>query len=226
MQRKRLLKLKKFLSRKECIFFALTTLVGLAMGLVMWISLPFFTPKELVKETKQTLPLVLGPQNAVVRIEGYTSLSCSHDQVFLKSALPQILKKQVQYVVHPFFYHPSDIAGFLVLSCLNPMQQKDFLFYLIEQLQQKKGEGNELTIIKKTAEQFGLNKMDVQNCLKNKENKKHLFALKEAAQTRQHIMATPTFFIKDKRIEGVKDLLSFYKEMVGDEGLEPTTPSV
>ena len=154
--------------------------------------------------------VVVGPDDAAVKIKVFSSLTCPHCANFHTKVIPKIKKEYVNSgkVQLIFIDFPLDQAAFnasKLLHCLDQKKQMDFLD-IIYQTQNKWTNGSNLNDInenlKKIVENLGISSSQFDKCLVDEGISNKILSERIDANHKYVIESTPTIVINEKKLEG------------------------
>ena len=154
--------------------------------------------------------VVIGPNNAVVKIKIFSSLTCPHCANFHTKIIPEIKKEYVESgkVQLIFIDFPLDEAAFnasKILHCLDQNMQIGYLDTIYEK-QSEWTNGSDINEInnnlKKIVKSLGISSSNVDKCLVNETISDKILNGRIDASKRYSINSTPTIIINEKKLEG------------------------
>ena len=154
--------------------------------------------------------VVIGPNNAVVKINIFSSLTCPHCANFHTKIIPEIKKEYVESgkVQLIFIDFPLDEAAFnasKILHCLDQNMQIGYLDTIYEK-QSEWTNGSDINEInnnlKKIVKSLGISSSNVDKCLVNETISDKILNGRIDASKRYSINSTPTIIINEKKLEG------------------------
>ena len=154
--------------------------------------------------------ITIGPYDAAVKVQVFSSLTCPHCANFHINVIPKIKKEYVNSgkVQLIFIDFPLDQAAFnasKLLHCLDQKKQMDFLD-IIYQTQNKWTNGSNLNDInenlKKIVENLGISSSQFDNCLVDEGISNKILSERIDANHKYVIESTPTIVINEKKLEG------------------------
>ena len=158
--------------------------------------------------------IVLGKDNAPVKIKIFSSHTCPHCANFHTKIVPQLEKKyinsgKVQLIFIDFPLDEAALNASKILHCLDAKKQIKFLDYIYEK-QSSWTSGSDIKEINKNLEQivktFDITSEKFELCLSDKYNEDYILKSRIENQKKYSISATPTIVINEKKF---KDLLNF-----------------
>ena len=158
--------------------------------------------------------IVIGSDNADVKIKIFSSLTCPHCANFHINVVPKIKEKYVKSgkVQMIFIDFPLDQAAFnasKLLHCLNNKKKIAYLDIIYEN-QEKWASGSSLEEInkklKKIVESLGISSDKFNKCLNDEIIGNKILANRIDGQRKYSINSTPTIIINEKKLE---DSVSF-----------------
>ena len=165
--------------------------------------------------------VVVGPDNAVVKIKIFSSLTCPHCANFHIEVVPEIIKKYVEFgkVQLIFIDFPLDQAAFnasKLLHCLDQKKQIKFLDTIYkDQKEWTDGSGiNEINNnLKKIVENLGINTTQFNKCLIDEVISDKILNARIDAHQKYSINSTPTIIINEKKLEGSANFKNIKKKI-------------
>ena len=154
--------------------------------------------------------VVLGSNEAIVKIKLFSSLTCPHCASFHNKVVPKIKKEfidsgKVQLI---FLDFPLDQAAFnasKLLHCLNDKNQMEYLD-IIYSTQNNWTSGSTIDEINKNLQKIvkkmGINQDQFNKCLINDEIADKILNYRIEATKQYSINSTPTIIINEKKFEG------------------------
>jgi len=165
--------------------------------------------------------VVVGPDDAVVKIKIFSSLTCPHCANFHIEVVPEIIKKYVEFgkVQLIFIDFPLDQAAFnasKLLHCLDQKKQIKFLDTIYkDQKEWTDGSGiNEINNnLKKIVENLGINSARFEKCLNNEVISNKILEGRIDGHQKYSINSTPTIIINEKKLEGSASFKNIKKKI-------------
>ena len=165
--------------------------------------------------------VVVGPDDAVVKIKIFSSLTCPHCANFHIEVVPEIIKKYVEFgkVQLIFIDFPLDQAAFnasKLLHCLDQKKQIKFLDTIYkDQKEWTDGSGiNEINNnLKKIVENLGINTTQFNKCLIDEVISDKILNTRIDAHQKYSINSTPTIIINEKKLEGSANFENIKKKI-------------
>ena len=166
--------------------------------------------KSHAEDSKLQTNLIIGPENAKVKIKVYSSLTCPHCADFHTNIIPKIKKNYidsgiVQLILIDF---PLDQAGFNASKLLHCFDKEKKLIFLdtIYENQSKWAVGNDIEKInnnlRKIVKDFGINSSQFDKCLNNEVISDKILNDRIDGHQKYSINSTPTIIINEKKFEG------------------------
>ena len=154
--------------------------------------------------------VVLGVDNAPVKIKVFSSLTCPHCASFHKKIVPEIKRNYVESgkVQLIFIDFPLDQAAFNASKLLHCLDQKKQIAFLdtIYDTQNKWTNGSNVNDInnnlKKIVMNFGINSAQFDKCLIDETISDKILNGRIDANHKYSIDSTPTIIINEKKLEG------------------------
>ena len=156
--------------------------------------------------------IVLGTENALVKIKVFSSLTCPHCADFHNEVVSKIKKEYIDKgkgkVQLIFIDFPLDQAAFnasKLLNCVSEENQMEFLD-IVYTRQEKWTDGSSLDDInknlKKIVKNLGITSDQFQKCLTNEAISDKILNGRINANQKYSINSTPTIVINEKKLEG------------------------
>jgi protein-disulfide isomerase len=154
--------------------------------------------------------VVLGPNNAPVKIKIFSSLTCPHCAYFHINVIPKIKKNYVESgkVQLIFIDFPLDQSAFdasKLLHCLDKKEQIKFLD-IIYKNQGKWTTGSNTNEInenlKKIVKNLGITSVQFDKCINNEVVSDKILNGRIAAHQKYSVNSTPTIIINEKKFKG------------------------
>tara|TARA_B110000438_G_scaffold302972_1_gene362544 strand:- start:584 stop:1204 length:621 start_codon:yes stop_codon:yes gene_type:complete len=154
--------------------------------------------------------IVLGENNAPVKIKIFSSHTCPHCANFHMNVIPKIKEKyiktgKVQLIFIDFPLDEAALNASILLHCLNKKNQILFLDTIYEN-QNKWTNGsdiNEINInLKKIVKDLGITSVEFDKCLKNEMIVDKILNGRINGHKEYSINSTPTIIINEKKLEG------------------------
>ncbi len=154
--------------------------------------------------------IVLGKNNAPIKIKIFSSHTCPHCANFHMEVVPKIKEKyikagKVQLIFIDFPLDQAALNASILLHCLNEKKQMLFLDTIYEK-QSKWAIGsdiNEINInLKKIVKSLGITSVQFDKCLKNEIITDKILNDRINGHKKYSINSTPTIIINEKKLEG------------------------
>ena len=166
-------------------------------------------------------PVVLGQNEAPVKIKIFSSLTCPHCAKFHINVVPEIKKEYIKTgkVQLIFIDFPLDQVAFnasKLLHCLDKKKQILFLDTIYEtQDEWTSGSNvNDINInLKKIVMNFGINSAQFDKCLIDETISDKILNGRIDANRKYSIDATPTIIINEKKLEGSASFKNIKKKI-------------
>jgi len=165
--------------------------------------------------------VVIGSDNAPIKIKIFSSLTCPHCANFHMKVVPKIKKKyvisgKVQLI---FIDFPLDQIAFnasKLLHCLDQKKQITFLDTVYEN-QGRWTSGSDINEInnnlKKMVEVLGINSIQFDKCIKDEIIGDRILNSRIDGQKKYSIDSTPTIIINDEKLEGSANFKNIEKKI-------------
>ena len=172
-------------------------------------------------ENENINSVVLGKNNAPVKIKIFSSLTCPHCASFHKNVVPEIKKEYIDSgkVQIIFIDFPLDKIAFnasKLLHCLEHNKQISFLDEIYDKQNQwvSGSDSDEINNnLKKIVEIFGMNSKTFDKCLNNEVIAEKILNDRIDGQQKYSIDSTPTIIINEKKFEGDRNFKSIKKKI-------------
>jgi protein-disulfide isomerase len=154
--------------------------------------------------------IVLGKDNAPVKVKIFSSHTCPHCANFHTKIVPLLEKKyissgKVQLIFIDFPLDEAALNASKILHCLDAKKQIKFLDYIYEK-QSSWTSGSDIKEINKNLEQivktFDITSEKFELCLNDKNNEDFILKSRIENQQKYSISATPTIVINEKKFKG------------------------
>ena len=165
--------------------------------------------------------VVLGLDQAPIKIKIYSSLTCPHCADFHINVVPKIKKKYVETgkVQLIFIDFPLDQAAFNASKLLHCLDKKKQLVFLdtIYKTQNKWTSGSTINDInknlKKIVKSLGIKPAQFDKCLIDENISDKILNYRIDASERYSINSTPTIIINEKKLEGSASFKNIEKKI-------------
>jgi len=165
--------------------------------------------------------VVLGKNEAPIKIKIFSSLTCPHCADFHINVVPKIKKEYVDpgKVQLIFIDFPLDQAAFdasKLLHCLDQKKQITFLDKIYENQSQWTSGKNLSEInnnLKEIAKVLGINSKEFDKCLNNDTIIDQIINGRINAIQKYSINSTPTIIINEKKLEGSANFINIKKKI-------------
>ena len=177
---------------------------------ILFILLAFFPKSYAGNENKVNDFLLLGKNDAPVKIKIFSSLTCPHCANFHIKIVPKIKKEYVDTgkVQLIFIDFPLDQAAFnasKLLNCLEQEKQINFLDTIYEK-QTEWAFGSTIDEInnnlKKIVKKMGISSEEFYKCVNDEDISDKILNARIDSQKKYSINSTPTIIINEKKIDG------------------------
>ena len=154
--------------------------------------------------------IVIGPDDAVVKIKIFSSLTCPHCATFHKKVVPKIKKNYIESgkVQLIFIDFPLDQAAFNASKLLHCIDQKKQIT-LLDTIYENQDEwitGSDISEInnnlKKIVQILGINSTQFDKCVNNEVIGDKILNGRIKGHQKYSINSTPTIIINEKKLEG------------------------
>ena len=154
--------------------------------------------------------IVLGKNNAPVKIKIFSSLTCPHCASFHKNVVSKIEKHyvnsgKVQIIFLDFPLDQAALNASKLLHCLEEGNQIEFLNIIYENQHQWTSGSNLNQIndnLKKIVENLGISSNEFKKCLNSEEIESKILNSRIDGQKKYSINSTPTIIINEKKFKG------------------------
>ena len=165
--------------------------------------------------------VVMGADDAVVKIKIFSSFTCPHCAKFHLNVVPEIEKKYIDtgMVQLVFIDFPLDQAAFNVSKLLHCIDKKNQISFMddIYKNQNEWASGSNIEDIninlKKVAKVFGLDNVQFEKCLVNDKIGDKILNSRIDAVKKYSISATPTVVINEKKLEDSANFKNIKKQI-------------
>ena len=169
--------------------------------------------------------VVLGINEAPIKIKVFSSFTCPHCAKFHIDVIPKIKKKYIESGVVQLIFidFPLDKVAFNVsklLHCLQKNYQLDFLDTIYETQGSWVTGSNENDInknLKKIVKALGINSIQFDKCLDNEVISDKILNSRIDASKKYSISSTPTIVINEKKLKGstsFKDIEKYIENII------------
>ena len=165
--------------------------------------------------------IVLGENNAPIKIKIFSSHTCPHCANFHMKVIPKIKEKyieagKVQLIFIDFPLDQAALNASILLHCLNEKKQMLFLDTIYEK-QSKWMNGSDINEInlnlKKIVKSLGITSAQFDKCLKNEIITDKILNDRINGHKKYSINSTPTIIINEKKLEGSATLKNIKKKI-------------
>ena len=154
--------------------------------------------------------IVIGSDDAVVKIKIFSSLTCPHCAAFHIKVVPKIKKNYIESgkVQLIFIDFPLDLASFnasKLLHCVDQNKQITFLDNIYENQNEWAAGANINEInnnLKKIVKNLGITSMEFNKCLDDEAISDKILNGRIDGKQKYSINSTPTIIINEKKLEG------------------------
>tara|TARA_B100001105_G_C22211672_1_gene365700 strand:+ start:111 stop:734 length:624 start_codon:yes stop_codon:yes gene_type:complete len=165
--------------------------------------------------------VVIGSNNALVKIKVFSSLSCPHCANFHIKVVPKIKKEYIESgkVQLIFIDFPLDQAAFNASKLLHCLDQKNQIGFLdtIYETQNKWTSGSDINDInkklKKIVKNLGITSEQFNKCLVDEAISDKILNNRIEANQKYSINSTPTIIINEKKLEGSTNFKNIKKKI-------------
>jgi len=165
--------------------------------------------------------VVLGADNAPVKIKIFSSLTCPHCANFHINIVPEIKKKFIETgkVQLIFIDFPLDLAAFNASKLLHCVDQKKQISFLdiVYDTQSNWANGSNIEDInnnlKKIAKNLGISPEQFDKCLIDEDISDKILNNRIEANQKYSISSTPTIVINEKKLEGSASFKNIKKKI-------------
>ena len=164
--------------------------------------------------------LSIGSADAKITVKVFSSLTCPHCANFHKNIFEELRRDYIDENLVRFEHHsfPLDLAALnaeIIVRCHTDIKKNFQLLGRIYEEQNKWAVGSDIKIINKSIKKIGLeaglDKIKMEECLKNETVQDQILNERIEAQKKYKIQSTPTVFINEKQYEGDLKYKSFKK---------------
>jgi protein-disulfide isomerase len=154
--------------------------------------------------------VVLGSENAPVKIKVFSSLTCPHCASFHKNVVPDIVKEYIKTdkVQLIFIDFPLDQLAFNASKLLHCLKKENQIIFLdtIYETQSEWTSGSNINSInnnlKKIVKNMGISSAQFDKCLIDEDISDKILNGRIDASKKYSIESTPTIIINEKKLEG------------------------
>jgi len=154
--------------------------------------------------------VVLGSENAPVKIKVFSSLTCPHCASFHKNVVPDIVKEYIKTdkVQLIFIDFPLDQLAFNASKLLHCLKKENQIIFLdtIYETQSEWTSGSNINSInnnlKKIVKNMGISSAQFDECLIDEDISDKILNGRIDASKKYSIESTPTIIINEKKLEG------------------------
>ena len=165
-------------------------------------------------------PVVLGQNEAPVKIKIFSSLTCPHCAKFHINVVPEIKKEYIKTgkVQLIFIDFPLDQVAFNASKLLHCLDKKKQILFLdtIYETQNEWSSGSSLndinTNLKKIVMNFGINSAQFDKCLIDETISDKILNGRIDANRKYSIDSTPTIIINEEKLEGAANFKNIKKK--------------
>ena len=181
----------------------------------------FFLYSVAEEQNKNENFIVMGSNDASIKIKIFSSFTCPHCANFHLNVIPKIKEKYVdtKIVQIIFIDFPLNLAAFnasKLLHCMDSDMQINFIDEIYEK-QNEWANGSDIENInsnlKKIVKDLGINSLNVESCLNNEDISDKILNYRIDAQKKYSINSTPTIIINEKKLEGSVSFKTIKKEI-------------
>ena len=177
--------------------------------------------KSYAEDSKLQTNLIIGSENAKVKIKVFSSLTCPHCADFHINIVPKIKKNYIDSgkVQLNLIDFPLDQAGFNASKLLHCVDKEKKLVFLdtIYENQSKWAVGDDIKKIennlKKIVKDLGINSSQFDKCLNNEVISDKILNDRIDGHKKYSINSTPTIIINEKKFEGNADYKNIKKKI-------------
>ena len=165
--------------------------------------------------------IVLGANEAPVKIKIFSSLTCPHCADFHLNVVPEIKEKyidsgKVQLIFIDFPLDQSALNASKLLHCLEQKKQITFLDNIYEN-QSQWTSGSDLNEVnnnlKEIVKILGINSTEFDKCLNNEVIEDKILSDRINGHQKYSISSTPTIIINEKKLEGSASFKNIKKKI-------------
>ena len=146
---------------------------------------------------------ILGDPNAPIKMSEHSSFTCGHCGVFHREDFKPFKEAyidtgKVYLVFSDFPLNAPALHASMAARCLPEDKYFDFVQMLFDTQEDWAYENHYMGILKKKAQNYGLDKAKFESCVSNKELQQGILARQRASKGQWNIKATPSFVINNK----------------------------
>ena len=165
--------------------------------------------------------IVLGIDEAPIKIKVFSSLTCPHCASFHLNVVPEIKKRYIDIgkVQLIFIDFPLDKVAFnasILLNCIDQKQQISFLDNIYKSQPEWTSGSNIDEInnnLKKTVKIFGIDSKQFDKCLNDDTISDRILIGRMDGEKKYSINSTPTIVINEKKLKGSTNLKNIIKKI-------------
>ena len=157
---------------------------------------------------KESLPdIVQGKADAPITIIEYASMTCSHCAAFHKETWPVLQKNyidtgKVRFILREFPLDPLATAGFMLARCIGDDKRNLMVDLLFDKQNDWAFTEKPLENLAGLAKQAGMSQETFNACINNQGLYDQIKAVRDRAEQKFGVAATPTFFVNGKKVAG------------------------
>ncbi|MGO9132564.1 MAG: DsbA family protein [Methylovirgula sp.] len=157
---------------------------------------------------KESLPdIVQGKADAPITIIEYASMTCSHCAAFHKETWPVLQKNyidtgKVRFILREFPLDPLATAGFMLARCIGDDKRNLMVDLLFDKQNDWAFTQKPLENLAGLAKQAGMSQETFNACINNQGLYDQIKAVRDRAEQKFGVAATPTFFVNGKKVAG------------------------
>jgi protein-disulfide isomerase len=157
---------------------------------------------------KEALPdIVQGKADAPITMIEYASMTCSHCAAFHKETWPILQKNyidtgKVRFILREFPLDPLATAGFMLARCIGDDKRNLMVDLLFDKQNDWAFTQKPLENLAGLAKQAGMSQETFNACINNQGLYDQIKAVRDRAEQKFGVAATPTFFVNGKKVAG------------------------
>jgi protein-disulfide isomerase len=153
------------------------------------------------------LPDIVEGKEASVTIVEYASMTCSHCAAFHAATYPVLMSKyvetgKVRFILREFPLDSLATAAFMLARCAGPEKRDAMVGLLFQQQKNWVTSNKPIEALSSLVRQTGMSEESFKACLTNDNLRHKIDEMRERAELKFGVEATPTFFINGVKHSG------------------------
>ncbi len=207
--------------KKQLVITLLLLFAGLALGFAFGILIiPY---QETQTRNNEIIYNTAGNAESEVRIIEYSDYECYYCALFYKDVYEEIILPEIenntvyyQYKDYPLETFDNNLNASFAAHCAGEQNKFWQMHDLIYKNQESwKDKENSTIVFKKFAQEIGMNIDTFEDCVSNR-NPASIIQSGISDGKKLNIKTTPTVFINDQKIEGLKSA-NYYRDIIKNE---------